>query len=767
MPVPTGGLPISPGDLPISPGDLAAIGNLPAPPGGIGVAGSSPTPIASPTPRPPGLVETTTYITTIDPPRLRTGQIAFVEGIVRAANGSTVSAVGSEIFINTEKANGGTLVGTGTVSNNRFRVQILVPTELPVGKYQVIAHTVGNQRFAESWSDPEIEVFSGTQILLQGPADPTVGQAARYSGTLTTDGGQPIEGAEVTVDIGDDRYGLATARDGEFGFEHTFRTAGNYEVVATFRGRELNLPKTGTLAVVARSPVAIELDWPLRFNVASAVQVSGVVRLRGGEALPDRPLSLLVDGTEMGRIRTGADGRFKHSLSFGTTGRHRLEVLHERGGLFAEARSGGDFQVIAEPRLELGVPAEAGPGDTVTVSGSLRERGGRGIEGRPVRVTSAAASPETADLTTAGDGVFRADFVLESPGTYEFVASFGGENDLAPAQTSARVEIKAPGISLTVIASVVAALAAGAAAGGLGATLLLRRMGARKGTESVQAAAHIVEHAPVTSQTISPAGPIHRAETRLEISCPDIERDLPPVWGVGDPLTVRVAVVVVAMHAAPPTQPPQSAAAGGEVRSTQPAQPPAGEVPGVGASGRSSPAAEGLKVWIESGTDRASNTDASGKSASRAGPGTTMVLTEAGGAASAELTFPVVRTQAVRARFDGTDTLAGSSTQKELRVVDYRAEIVGMFNDYMEPFRKARQVPASVTPRTAEAMLISMSKATDDKALDELVSAFELAEYSEHPVNRSDWVRAYRAGQRLVQNQREAPRVAAGTSPLG
>ncbi|MBI4220633.1 MAG: hypothetical protein HY682_10840 [Chloroflexi bacterium] len=114
VPATTGGLPISPGDLPISPGDLAAIGNLPAPPGGIGGAGS-PTPIASPTPRPPGLIETTTDITLLEPPRLRTGQIAFVEGIVRAANGSTVSAVGSEIFINTEKANGGTLVGTGTV----------------------------------------------------------------------------------------------------------------------------------------------------------------------------------------------------------------------------------------------------------------------------------------------------------------------------------------------------------------------------------------------------------------------------------------------------------------------------------------------------------------------------------------------------------------------------------------------------------------------------------------------------------------------------
>ncbi|MBI4306686.1 MAG: transglutaminase domain-containing protein, partial [Chloroflexi bacterium] len=522
------------------PGGMTPPPGLP-PPTGTGPGGSpgprpSPTPSASPTPRPPGLIDTTTEITGIDPPRLRTGQVAFVEGVVAAANGAVVSGLKSEIFINTEKANGGTLVGTGSVTQSRFRVQILVPSELPVGKYQVIAHTAGNNRFAESWSDPEIEVFSGTNILLRGPADPLVGEAARFSGSLTTEGGQPIEGAEVAVQIGDARYGATTDRDGEFGFEHTFRQAGSYELVATFAGRELNLPKTATLAVVARSPVEIQLEWPLRFAAGSGAQLKGLVRLRSGEALADRPLKVLVDGAEIARIKAGPDGRFQRSLPTGTAGRHRLEVVHETEALLATARSGGDFQVLAQPRLELRVPSKAGLRDAITVSGSLRDAGGRGIEGKQMRLISAVATPGAAEVATGSDGAFSADFSFESTGTYEVFASFGGDDGLAPAQASARVEISKSGISFTTIGMIVVAIAAGAALGWIGAVFARRRMAGGKPLDDRSAAAqrHPKDRAAEPASVVSPAISAPRAETRLEISLPDIEADLPAVWGVGD-----------------------------------------------------------------------------------------------------------------------------------------------------------------------------------------------------------------------------------------
>ena len=44
-----------------------------------------------------------------------------------------------------------------------------MPRDMERGPYQLLARAVANTHFEESWSDPDISVFSGTGIELTGP----------------------------------------------------------------------------------------------------------------------------------------------------------------------------------------------------------------------------------------------------------------------------------------------------------------------------------------------------------------------------------------------------------------------------------------------------------------------------------------------------------------------------------------------------------------------------------------------------------------------
>ena len=74
-----------------------------------------------------------------------------------------------EVFINKQKEQGGILVGKGSATQGRFSLEIGLPGNFPRGSYQLIAHALGNSSYMESWSDPEIGVYSGTQVRIQRP----------------------------------------------------------------------------------------------------------------------------------------------------------------------------------------------------------------------------------------------------------------------------------------------------------------------------------------------------------------------------------------------------------------------------------------------------------------------------------------------------------------------------------------------------------------------------------------------------------------------
>ena len=106
--------------------------------------------------------------------------------------------------------------------------------------------------------------------------------------------------------------------------------------------------------------------------------------------------------------------------------------------------------------------------------------------------------------------------------------------------------------------------------------------------------------------------------------------------------------------------------------------------------------------------------------------------------------------------FDISATFAGNELFEEIdftrdyRVVDFREEIVRLYNSFEE--WAAGQIPNALgsTPREFESLLVASGLTFDYRAVDEIISRFEEADYSEHTIGRRQYEAMYRSWYRIA-----------------
>ena len=84
-----------------------------------------------------------------------------------------------------------------------------------------------------------------------------------------------------------------------------------------------------------------------------------------------------------------------------------------------------------------------------------------------------------------------------------------------------------------------------------------------------------------------------------------------------------------------------------------------------------------------------------------------------------------------------------SAAERELRVVDYREEIVSLYGAFLE-FLNEKHVEISdeMTAREIENLLVSTGE-FDPESVQKVADCFERAEYSMHPIRRKDYETIY------------------------
>ncbi len=206
----------------------------------------------------------------------------------------------------------------------------------------------------------------------------------------------------------------------------------------------------------------------------------------------------------------------------------------------------------------------------------------------------------------------------------------------------------------------------------------------------------VAEEEPLSAEELEGAEeePVElRMAVALEIDFARAAADLPDVWGVGEEIVTTVTAVDV---------------------DGQP-------VPGAA-----------LVVEVTGGAETALETDDGGASVLR------WVANEGGD-------------YEVSAVYEGDDDRLPQSGERSLRVVDFREEIVRLYNTFLEwASSRVGEDLGQATPREVEMLVVSRGIPVSQKSLDELVSRFEEADYSEHPIARRHYESMYRAWRAVV-----------------
>ena len=250
------------------------------------------------------------------PARTRKGVPFSVGGSVVSESGGLVDGIEIEIFVNVNKENGGIEVGSGTTADGKFEVELRIPRTFTAGSYQLIAHAIANETYTESWSDPEIGVYSTTGLEFTGPAEIAVDVPARFSGRLTQDDGEPVDSREVQVQVdGRSMELVSTDENGMFEFANTFEAAGERTVEVAFEEQDFMLGVSASLAVSVTMPTTLIVDVPGPIGMDQEFRVSGALRDIRGNSLANHTVLLSLNSSASEPSETNAQGEFLFGLS--------------------------------------------------------------------------------------------------------------------------------------------------------------------------------------------------------------------------------------------------------------------------------------------------------------------------------------------------------------------------------------------------------------------------------------------------------------------
>lgn len=405
--------------------------------------------------RPTTLVASFTNITE-SPDRVVKGERYLVRGIVQGPDGRGVPGAKIDVFLNETKDTPGKLTGAGVSrQDGSFEVEARVPKELAARSYQLVARAtdgaIGNVRFAESWSDPPVDVFTPTRFAFP-VLKAAIGFPANVSGRLLDVDGNAVAGEEVDWSLeGVAQQPVRTDARGGFVVRVNFTTTGERIVAFTYAGDNRHHgPAFGNASVQVDRGAILLPSEAARIDRGHAGTLAGDVAV-AGVPLGDREVrvTLFRANTSIVAVQasgaTDARGHFALRVEPPMTLRTGIyDATYEVASLGLDART--LVLVNARPALTVDAPDEISRRDGFDVVATILSDDGRPMAGAvlalhldgnatPYRVRQADAQGEARFSVPAG--------VFDSGGHTIHVA-FDGDGDHSPVVSAHEVSVARP-----------------------------------------------------------------------------------------------------------------------------------------------------------------------------------------------------------------------------------------------------------------------------------------------------------------------------------
>ena len=377
------------------------------------------------------------------PRETRKGLPFDIGGKVNTLSGAPVDGMEVEIFINETKEQGGWRLGTTETENGRFEIEVLVPDSFEEGSYQLIAHARSNDDYEESWSDPEIGVYSGTEMEFSGPSEISVDKEGTYQGRLMEETGGSLGGRTLRVNIqGLAPFQVTTDDRGAFSFTRAFGRTGQRSVAVTFEQEGYMLGNEASLDVMVTMPSVLTIDTVDNVRVGEDFVITGKLRNIRGGVLAMQSIEVTLPDGEVASVQTRERGEFTVRGSMERRGVYGIQASFEGDDILEPSKSGYTLSVFEPVFLELSGDREVQVGDEYVINGTLMDSNGAPLALKQIEIT--LPGEVKASALTDEQGVFQMNAVAERPGRYGIEAAFAGEEVLEPGRAGYTLSVTEP-----------------------------------------------------------------------------------------------------------------------------------------------------------------------------------------------------------------------------------------------------------------------------------------------------------------------------------
>lgn len=221
-------------------------------------------------------------------------------------------------------------------------------------------------------------------------------------------------------------------------------------------------PRTARGALVAALAALLLAAVPLSARAAASTLDAtfafndDTVTVRGsltsaGTPLAGEELQLYLDGDEVASAPTRRNGAFTINLPVPADiepGTHRVELHFLGNGEADPASAAYQFTIARQTqalRLRVEAPETASNGEVVTLAGSLKTEGGKGVAGAGISVRDAGGDVDESYTLTNSNGYFETFYTIpeaQPDGEFALTLSFRGTDSLKAASTTVRMEIE-------------------------------------------------------------------------------------------------------------------------------------------------------------------------------------------------------------------------------------------------------------------------------------------------------------------------------------
>lgn len=377
------------------------------------------------------------------PRTIRKGVPFSIGGYVQTLSGAPVDGIEVDLFINEEKENGGWRLGSGPTSGGRFQIDVTVPVSFEGGDYQLIAHAVGNDDYEGSWSDPEIGVYSGTELEFIGPSEISVDAESDFKGRLMDESGDSMAGRFIQVSIdGEAPFQITTGSGGEFSFTRKFRQPGARTVGVTFRQDGHMLANEARLEVNVTMPTVLSIDSVGEVRTGNRVDVQGALRDVRGKGLSQQQVNVILPGGTKASAETDIRGKFRVTVATESPGTYGIEAFFDGNGLLEPSKTGYTLNIVSPARVELSGDKSVRVGDEFTVRGTLKDGFGKLLPLKHIQLVLPGGVETYA--VTAERGDFQFTGLAEEAGKFAIEASFAGDDVLSPGSAGYTLSVTEP-----------------------------------------------------------------------------------------------------------------------------------------------------------------------------------------------------------------------------------------------------------------------------------------------------------------------------------